>query len=169
MTGQRLLLGVVSVVTALLLQITVISRLPLPGATPDLLLVLVVAFGMAEGSLAGAGHRLRRPGCSPTASPTTRSAGSPSPTPSRATSPAPCRTTTELDAAALRRRAPRGAAALGAYAAEGLLLGDPRVSFASTARAVVSSVPYDVVLTPFVVPLVAGLVRRLDADPLRRL
>ena len=40
---------------------------------------------------------------------------------------------------------------------------------AAVLRAAISSVPYDVVLTPFVVPLVGGLVRRLDVDPLRRL
>lgn len=59
--------------------------------------------------------------------------------------------------------------ALGAYALVGILLGDLRVTLAPVLRAAVSSVPYDVVLTPFVVPLVVGLVRRLDVDPLRRL
>jgi hypothetical protein len=59
--------------------------------------------------------------------------------------------------------------ALGSYLAVGVLLGDPRVTFHAMARSLASSVPYDVVLTPFVVPLVAGLVRRLDPDPLRRI
>jgi rod shape-determining protein MreD len=61
------------------------------------------------------------------------------------------------------------AVAVGAFTVVGVLLGDPRVSFYAVSRTLLSSVPYDVVLTPFVVPLVAGLVHRLDADPLRRL
>jgi len=48
------------------------------------------------------------------------------------------------------------------------LLGDPRVTIGITWRSLASSVPYDVVLTPFVVPVVALLVRRIELDPLRR-
>ena len=44
-----------------------------------------------------------------------------------------------------------------------------RITLHAVARAAISSVPYDVVLTPFVVPLVTSLLRRLDVDPLRRL
>ena len=61
-----------------------------------------------------------------------------------------------------------GIVALGIYAAEGVLLGDARITWAATGLGLVTSVPYDVVLTPFVVPLVGALVRRLDLDPLRR-
>ena len=53
MSVQRFLLGAASIVTVLLLQLTVIGRLPLPGAAPDLLLVLVVAFALAEGPMSG--------------------------------------------------------------------------------------------------------------------
>ena len=53
-------------------------------------------------------------------------------------------------------------ATLLAYAGLGLLLGDPRV----TAQAVVASLPaatlYDVLLAPFVVPLVGWLCRRVE-------
>jgi hypothetical protein len=59
--------------------------------------------------------------------------------------------------------------ALGTYLGVGMILGDPRVTLHAVGTSLLSSVPYDVVLTPFVVPLVAGLVRRLDPDPLRRL
>jgi uncharacterized membrane protein len=51
---RRFLLGATTVVTALLLQSTVLARLPLPGGVPDLLLVLVVAFALVEGPLSGA-------------------------------------------------------------------------------------------------------------------
>lgn len=44
----------VLLVTALLVQLTVLPRLGLPGATPDLLLVVVAALGMAGGEARGA-------------------------------------------------------------------------------------------------------------------
>ena len=40
MTVRRFLLSVATVLTALLVQSTVLTRLPLPGGAPDLLLVL---------------------------------------------------------------------------------------------------------------------------------
>ncbi len=168
MTGRRLLLGAVTVVTALLLQLTVVSRLPLPGATPDLLLVLVLAFALAEGSMAGmvtgflaglladglADHEIGRLALA------------------YALAGYVVGTLQDDDRSPYL---PFGAVllgaltALGAFTAEGILLGDVRISLWSVTRAAISAVPYDVVLTPFVVPLVGALVRRLDDDPLRRI
>ena len=169
MTAQRFLLGVASVMTALLLQLTVVSRLPLPGAAPDLVLVLVVAFALAEGPMSGmvtgfvAG--LLADGLS------THEIGR------LALAYAIAGYVTGMlhDDTERSTLQPFGAVAIGAltalaaYTVEGILLGDPRITLHPVLRAAVSSVPYDVVLTPFVVPLVAGLVRRLDVDPLRRL
>ncbi|MGZ6793714.1 MAG: rod shape-determining protein MreD [Mycobacteriales bacterium] len=169
MSAQRLLLGVASVVTFVLLQVTVIGRLPLPGAAPDLLLVLVVAFALAEGPMSGmvtgfgAGlladalsvHEMGRLAL--------------------AYCVAGYVTGMLQDDTDRSTVQPFAAVALGAvvallaFAVEGVLLGDPRLTLHPVLRAAVSTVPYDVVLTPFVVPLVAGLVRRLDVDPLRRL
>ena len=169
MTGRRYLLGAVSVVTALLLQFTVVGRLPLPGSAPDVVLVLVVAFALAEGPMSGlvtgwsAGlvadalsvHQLGRLAL--------------------AYAIAGYVTGMLKDETERSTLQPFGAVALGAlialgaYLSVGILLGDPRVSVHAVARSLISSVPYDVVLTPFVVPLVAGLVRRLDSDTLRRL
>jgi rod shape-determining protein MreD len=168
-TVQRFLLGAASVVTAVLLQVTVLGRLPLPGAAPDVVLVLVVAFALAEGPMSGittgflaglladglSDHEMGR----------------------LALAYAVAGYVTGLlqDDTERSTLQPFGAVLLGAvsslaaFTAVGILLGDPRVTFESVARAAVSSVPYDVVLTPFVVPLVTGLVRRLDVDPLRRL
>jgi rod shape-determining protein MreD len=168
-TGRRLLLGVASVVTALLLQLTVVGRLPLPGVAPDLVLVLVVAYALAEGPMSGlvtgwsaglvadalAAHELGRLAL--------------------AYAVAGYVTGMLQDETERSTLQPFGAVALGAllalgtYLAVGILLGDPRITAYAVGRSLVSSVPYDVVLTPFVVPLVAGLVRRLDTDPLRRL
>lgn len=168
MTGSRFLLGAVSVVTALLLQVTVVGRLPLPGVVPDLVLVLVVAFALAEGPMSGlvtgwaaglladalSAHELGRLAL--------------------AYAVAGYVTGMLQDDTERSTLQPFGAVALGAlialgaYVSVGILLGDPRATLDALGRSLSSSVPYDVVLTPFVVPLVAGLVRRLDPDPLRR-
>ena len=167
MTFSRFLLGAVVVVTALLAQGTVLARLPLPGAAPDLVLVVVVAFALVEGSRSGlvtgfvAGLLADLGGdaqlgrlalayavvgylCGLVHDDTERSVV-----------------------------LPFAAVALGAvvavlvYAGEGILLGDPRITGGAVKRSLASTVPYSVVLTPFVVPVVGLLVRRLDA-PLRR-
>jgi len=168
MTLSRFLLGAATVLTALLLQTTVVTQLPLPGAAPDLLLVLVVAFALAEGPLSGmstgfvaglladlsADHQLGRLALAYTV--VGYVAGLVEDDTERSTV------------------LPFVAVALGAvtgllvFAGEGALLGDPRVTWAAFGRSLISSVPYDVVLTPFVVPVIGLLVRRLDADPLRR-
>lgn len=166
MSPSRLLLGVVVVVTALLVQGAVLARLPLPGAAPDLVLVVVVAFALAEGSRSGlvtgfaAGLLADLSGdaqlgrlalvygvvgyvCGLARDDTDRSVLLPFAT------------------VAL-------GAALGVllYAGEGVLLGDPRITGGSVLRSLASTVPYSVVLTPFVVPVVGLLVRRLDGQAL---
>lgn len=168
MTVQRFLLGAVSLVTVLLLQVTVVTRLPVPGAPPDLVLLLVVAFALAEGPLSGmitgfvaglltdalADHQLGRLAL--------------------AYAVAGCVTGLLQDDTERSTLQPFGAVALGgltalvAFTAEGALLGDHRVGLHAVLRAAVSSVPYDVLLTPFIVPIVGALVRRLDGDPSRR-
>jgi len=54
-TLGRLVVAVLAVVGAVLLQVTLLSRLGLPGATPDLVLVVVLAFGAVRGPTTGAG------------------------------------------------------------------------------------------------------------------
>lgn len=168
MTGSRVLLGVVTLVTALLLQTTVLARLPLPGGPPDLLLVVVVAFAVAEGPLSGtvtgfaaglladlgSDHELGRL--------------------------ALVYVLVGYGAGLLATDRPRsvllpfGAVAAAAftavsvYALEGLLLADPRITGAAFWRSLAGTVTYSVLLTPFVVPIVGLLLRRLDADPLLR-
>ena len=168
MTVQRFLLGAVTVVTALLLQVTVVARLPVPGAAPDLVLLVVVAFALAEGPLSGmvtgfaaglladllADHQLGRLAL--------------------AFAFAGYVTGMLQDDTERSTLQPFGAVALGSltalltFAVEGLLLGDPRVMVHAVLGGAASSVPYDVLLTPFVVPAVGALVRRLDVDPMRR-
>ena len=165
---RRFLLGAVTVLTALLVQSTVLARLPLPGGVPDLLLVLVVAFALVEGPLSGtvtgfvtglladlgSAHALGRS--------------------------ALAYALVGYLAGLLQDDRPRSpllpvvavaAAAVGAvatYALEGLLLGDPRITGPAFWRSLGGTVTYSVLLTPLVVPVVGALVRRLDPDPFRR-
>lgn len=167
MTPLRLLLGAVTVVTALVLQTTVVARLPLPGDPPDLVLLVVVALALAEGPLSGvvtgfvagacadllADHQVGRLALAYLLAGWLAGLG-------------------EGERSAWRPFVSAGAGAAVAllvYAAEGLLLGDARVTGDALLGALASSVPYAVVLVPFVVPLVAVLCRRVDPDPERRL
>lgn len=173
MTLRRLLLGVVAIPTALVLQVTVLARLPLPAGAPDLLLVLVVAFALAEGAASGtvtgfatgllvdlgADHELGRTAVVYTLvgylAGSVRHAGVPGD-------------------AGRPRALPLVVVALTAvggitlYAAEGLLLGDPRITAAAYLDALTGTVAYSVVLSLLVVPVVGFAVRRADLDPLRR-
>ena len=173
MTPARFLLGAVSVLLALLVQSTVLAALPLPGAAPELLVVLVVAFALAEGPFSGAvtgfvaglcadllaDHALGR--LALVLAVVGHLAG---------------QVHDDTERSTLLPFAVVGAAAAGAvllYAAEGAVLGDARVGGAAVVRSLATSVPYAVVLTPFVVPLVGALVRRVDArttwdGPVRR-
>ncbi len=54
MAVVRVALVLVLLLTALLLQLTVLPLLGLPGATPDLLVVIVASLGLAAGEVRGA-------------------------------------------------------------------------------------------------------------------
>lgn len=168
MTPRRFLLGAATVLTALLLQDTVISALPLPGAAPDLLLVLVVAYALVEGPLSGmitgfvagiladslADHALGRLALV-----------------YAVVGYATGFIEDDTERSTLVPFLAVTAGAIGGvllFAGEGMLLGDPRVTIHAVGRSLVSSVPYSVVLTPFVVPVLDLLVRRMEPDPIRR-
>lgn len=165
---RRLLVGATVVGTALLLQGTVLARLPLPGGVPDLLLVCVVAFALAEGPRSGtvtgfvtglladlgADHEVGRL--------------------------ALVYALAGYLAGLLEDDRPRSpltpplvvavalAGAVCTYALEGLLLGDPRTPGDAFWANLAGAVTYSVLLTPLVVPVVGALVRRPDRDPFRR-
>jgi len=150
---RRLALSVIAVVAALVLQLTVVDRLPLPGGGPDLVLLAVVALGLTGGPMAGlltgflAGLALDIAppasgilgehalvfcvvgyGCGRLSGLTDRSAAS------------------SLGVAAV-------AAAAGEmlYVAVGLMLGDPGISWQAIRSVLPSSVLQDVLISPFVV------------------
>jgi rod shape-determining protein MreD len=167
-TPRRFLLAAATVLTALMLQDTVVSALPLPGAAPDLLLVLVVAYALVEGPLSGmitgfvagvladslADHALGRLALV-----------------YAVVGYATGFIEDDTERSTLLPFLAVAAGAVGGvllFAGEGMLLGDPRVTIHAVGRSLVSSVPYSVVLTPFVVPVLNLLVRRMEPDPIRR-
>jgi rod shape-determining protein MreD len=164
MAAIRVLLVGVLLFTALLLQLTVLPLLGLPGATPDLLLVTVAALGLVggpvKGSLAGFAAGLALDVVPPADGILGLSAvvltvvgylGG------------------ELgerrDRAALLTTGYVGLMAGGAvigYAFLGGIVSDPRVDWARVPMLALTSALYAAVLAAFVVPGVAAMVRRLE-------
>jgi len=153
-----------AVLVAVLLQGTLLARLPLPGGSPNLVVVVVLAVGLAAGAPAG------------------MSTGFAAGLLADLLSDHPvgllalCFAVAGFVAGLLETDAERsvlwpllivGVGAAGTFLLYlGLLavLGRPS---ASGLGDLPSTVVYDVMLTPFVVPVVAAVTRRLDADTLR--
>lgn len=162
MTATRLAVRAGVVLAALVLQAAVVTRLPLPGSPPDLVLVVVLACALAEGPAVGAvtgfaaglpadllaDHALGRLALAYVVAgyAVGRLAGG-------------------VERSVLRpvlALAGGAALALLVYAADGLMLGDARVTVAAAGRGLGSVVPYTLVLVPLVVPLTGRLLRRDD-------
>jgi rod shape-determining protein MreD len=168
---RRLLLSVVLVLAAIVVQLTVLDRLPLPGGvSPDLVLLVVVALalssgpvpGMVTGFCAGLALDLAPPSdhivgayalvfclvgyfCGQIA--------------------ADLESTVLLPLAASAAGAAAGAAL---YAGLGFLLGDPDVTSQAVRHVLPETVLYDVLLSPFVlygVALASRLLARLTGAP----
>jgi rod shape-determining protein MreD len=165
----RVLAAIAAVLTLLPLQHSVIDRLPLPGTAPDVLGVLVIAVALARGPGVGMVMGFCTGLLADAAPPADHTLGR--------LALAYC--VAGYLAGLLADEAERSAFApmvvvalisafvIGTYAALGALLGDVRVTASAFGHALPSSVLYDVVLTPFVVPLVAAVARRLEPDPTR--
>jgi rod shape-determining protein MreD len=159
----RVLLAAVVVCTALVVQLGVLGRLRLPGADPDVVLVVVVAMALSWGPLGGALVGFGAGLLIDVVPPADHSAGRVALT----------LTLVGYLAGLLQAEATRSAlvplaavavaavAAVLISAAVGTLLGDPRVRWPVVWRGVPAAALYDVVLTPFVLPGVAALCRRL--------
>ncbi|HEX4655398.1 MAG TPA: rod shape-determining protein MreD [Mycobacteriales bacterium] len=161
---RRSLLTVAVVLTALLLQAAVVNRLQLPGTGPDLLVLVVVAFGLAAGPTYGvvlgffaglaadvlppADHSLGRLALALAV--VGYLAGLVEDVEERSVL-----TTVAVVAIA-------SGAAVVLYAGVGGLVGDHRITASAVAHSLASTVIYDVVLAPFVVPLLAVAVRRTE-------
>jgi rod shape-determining protein MreD len=166
----RVLFAVLLLVAALAVQLAVLSRLPLPGATPDLVLLAVVSLALANGPGFGlvcgfavglatdlvppADHAVGRWALVLTLvgyfaglaqGETRRSAFVP------------------LFVVALS-----AAASVLLYAGLGALIDDPHVTWAAVSEILPTAVLYCVVLSAFVVPAVLRLADRFEPDPMVR-
>jgi len=163
---RRTILSAVLLAAALIFQLTVVNRLPLPGAgTPDLLLLAVVALGLCgspaagavTGFCAGLGLDLAPPGsyligeyalafcligylCGRLRSAVDRSA---------------------LLTVVLAMAAAAAGEAL--VALLGLMLSDPQVTWPAVRQVLPSAIAYDVVLSPFLLYAVVRVVRWADS------
>jgi rod shape-determining protein MreD len=156
--ANRLAVIVLSLFTALLLQLTVVARLSFLGAKPDLVLVTVVCFALADGPGAGMGAGFGVGLVADLLGSHTLgllalvycvvgyAAGVIRSYFDRLSTFTPMLVVGGLTAVAV----------LG-YAGLGALLGDPRIDEDPVARSLVLTSFYDVVLTPFVFAAVTAL------------
>lgn len=170
MRVSRTLLATLLVSVALILQVTVLARLQLPGAVPDLLLLTVLAlalvYGHVGGALVGFGAGLLADLAPPADHALGRyalvlcvvgyAAGLTKPETGQHRSVT----------------APMLVVAAGAtsstllYAGVGALVGDTAARHVGLVGLLLTATVYDLLLAPFTVPLVMGLARRLEHDPL---
>lgn len=166
MPYARVGLAGVLVLVALALQVTVLARLPLPGATPDLLLLVVVGLALAHGPtfglVTGFGAGLAADLVPPADNEIGRWAF--------------VLTVVGYLAGLARDDSRRSAfvplavvaaAAAGSvllYAGLGALMDDPSVSWPAVSRLLPSAIAYDVVLSAFVLPAVLSMVSRVEPE-----
>lgn len=166
MSIRTALLATVVLAAALTAELSLASRLPLAGATPDLVLLFVVAFGLAFGSRAGlitgfAGG-LALDLVPPADSPVGRwafalcvvgyLAGA-------AAGAGPRSLLTTVLVVALS-----SGVGLALYALLGFLTDDDRVSWQSLARVAPRALLWDVILGPLVFPVARALPKRSPAS-----
>uniref|UniRef100_A0AAU2JMC2 Rod shape-determining protein MreD n=1 Tax=Streptomyces sp. NBC_00049 TaxID=2903617 RepID=A0AAU2JMC2_9ACTN len=170
MRFNRILLSATLVVVALVIQVSVLGRLQLPGAVPDLVLLTVVAlalvYGHVSGALIGFGAGL----LADLAPPADHAAG---------------RYALVLCVIGYvcglvrpdngRFRSAWGpmltvvAAAIGStllYAGVGALVGDTAARHVGLVGLLFTATLYDLLLAPFTVPFIMALARRAENDPM---
>ncbi|HET6816301.1 MAG TPA: rod shape-determining protein MreD [Mycobacteriales bacterium] len=162
--SRRILLAVACVLTALLLQATVVDRLRLPGGEPDLLLVtlasLALVGGPVYGAVAGFAAGLLADVLPPADHTIGRLAFVYAVVGYFAGLLEDAEERSVFAAVAVVALGSVGAVVL--YGGVGALLGDARVTAHAVEHALVATVLYDVFLAPFIVPLVSGAARRVE-------
>jgi rod shape-determining protein MreD len=166
---RRLGLITLLLIVALALQTSVVSRLDLPGATPDLVLLVVVSLALADGPLTGVVAGFAAGIALDLVPPADHAVGR----------YAFVLTLVGYLAGLAQDEAERSvvmpfvvvaAAAAGAtalYAGIGALFSDFGVDGRTLVGLLPTAVLYDVLLAPFVVPAVRALVRRAEPDSVR--
>ncbi|GAA3760040.1 rod shape-determining protein MreD [Streptomyces tremellae] len=167
---NRILLSAALVVVALVLQVSVLARLHLPGAVPDLMLLVVLAlafvYGHVGGALVGFGAGL----LTDLAPPADHAAGR--------YALVLCvigylaglvRPENGQVRSALLPMFAVVCAALGStllYAGVGALVGDTAARHVGLGGLLFTAAVYDLLLAPFTVPWIMALARKADNDPL---
>ncbi|WP_181802098.1 rod shape-determining protein MreD [Streptomyces shenzhenensis] len=170
MRVNRILLSSALVVVALVIQVSVLARLHLPGAVPDLMLLTVLGLAMVYGHVGGALVGFGAGLLADLAPPADHAAG---------------RYALVLCVVGYfaglikpengRLKSATGpmlvvvAAAIGStllYAGVGALVGDTAARHVGMTSLLITAALYDLLLAPFVVPGVMALARRADNDPL---
>jgi rod shape-determining protein MreD len=170
MRVNRILLSTALVVVAMVIQVSVLARLHLPGAVPDLALLTVLGLAMVYGHVGGALVGFGAGLLADLAPPADHAAGR----------YALVLCVTGYFAGLIKPETGRlksvtgpmavvVAAAIGStllYAGVGALVGDTAARHVGLTGLLLSAALYDLLLAPFVVPAVMWLARRADNDPL---
>ncbi|MFG2883416.1 rod shape-determining protein MreD [Streptomyces sp. NPDC048297] len=170
MRVNRILLSSALVVVALVIQVSVLARLHLPGAVPDLLLLTVLGLAMVYGHVGGALVGFGAGLLADLAPPADHAAGRYALVLSvigygaGLIKPENGRLKSAIGPMAVVVAAALGSTLL--YAGVGALVGDTAARHVGLTGLLFSAALYDLLLAPFVVPGVMWLARRADNDPL---
>ncbi|MFC9732768.1 rod shape-determining protein MreD [Streptomyces roseolus] len=169
MKFNRILLSAALIVVALVVQVSVLARLQLPGAVPDLVLLTVVALALVHGPVTGSLVGFSAGLLADLAPPADHAAG-------RyalvlcvvgylvgLVRPENGRFTSAVGPMAAVVGAAVGSTLL--YAGVGALVGDTAARHVGLGTLLFTAVLYDLLLAPFTVPLVMALARRAENDP----
>ncbi|MGH8869575.1 MAG: rod shape-determining protein MreD [Actinomycetes bacterium] len=170
MLVPRFVLGLVLILVALVLQVTVFARLPWPGVSPDLVLLVAVSLALVHGPLTGAVTGFLAGLTLDLAPPADTVAGRSALVLCLVGYVAGLMRKEAEDSVVASLAVVVGGAvvATAGYALLGALMGDPRVTWTVVWQTLPATVAYDVVLGPFVVPVVMALSRRAEPGAMRR-
>ncbi|MEV4939112.1 rod shape-determining protein MreD [Streptomyces zaomyceticus] len=170
MKFNRILLSATLIVVALVVQVSVLARLQLPGAVPDLVLLTVVALALVYGPVSGSLIGFTAGLVADLAPPADHAAG-------RyalvlcvigylvgLAKPENGRLTSATGPMAVVVAAAVGSTLL--YAGVGALVGDTAARHVGLGFLLITAAVYDLLLAPFTVPLIMALARRAENDPL---
>ncbi|MFD7168786.1 rod shape-determining protein MreD [Streptomyces violascens] len=170
MRVNRVILSAALIVVALVIQVSVLARLQLPGAVPDLMLLTVLGLALVYGHLGGAFVGFGAGLLADLAPPADHAAGR--------YALVLCVIGYAAGLARTDHGRPRSAAgpmlvvvgaAIGStllYALVGALVGDTTARHVGLSSLLFTAAVYDLLLAPFIVPLIMAIARRAENDPL---
>lgn len=167
---NRILLATPLVVVALVIQVSILARLQLPGAVPDLMLLVVVGLALVYGHVGGALTGFGAGLLADLAPPSDHAIGSYALVlcvigyAAGLTRPESGRHRSATIPLMVVVGSAVGSTLL--YAAVGSLVGDPAARHVGIGGLLLSATLYDLLLAPFTVPLVMALARRTENDAL---